>query len=816
MIKEWKIQQKLLIGMSIISLAPFLLGIFFIKDKTESWLYDNNLEQSKALVKESARHFEERVLFRMGDITDILALDARFQRVDPNITSYIDVDPNKSLPDKNQSEIQIYEKFRSIAQIHPEISLLSYGTETGGYIEYPSFDPTQAYDPRLRGWYVDALQEETFKISEPYETKITKERVVGITRRVIDGEKIVGVLNLTIGLEQILEDFNKVHYGKSGEMLIVSPEGTIISSKEKTERMLPFDSLKIGSLEELKHKDQQTFEAYREDKEKIFTVHISPKTGWSYLLAIDKAEVLAESRTLSKALLGILLTVVLFTIVFLFLFAKYITKPIGVITTAIDKISRLDFSDYPTTTIEKYSGYQDEIGAIARAMSGMDHIKEINRQKEQMHYLATHDGLTGLPNRRSFMERMENNLANNHYGAVLLMDMDNFKRINDTKGHLFGDRVLKAITEKLKSLEREHIFISRFGGDEFLILLEKTKSDHETDELVQAIFQIFEQPLRVSSEQNGEELEIRLEFSMGVSLFPQDSQILDELLMNADMALYSAKNDGKNQVAFFDESMARSLRERVEIHQILEFALENDGYKMVYQPKVSLEKGEICGYEALVRLKDSGLSPGIFIAIAEESGLILPLGRKITELVIRQMARWRAEGMQLKTVSINFSALQLQDETYLDFLLTNLAMQDISAEYIQIEFTEHIFMDNMIMAIEFMNRLREHNISIAIDDFGAGYSSLNYIASLPVDILKFDCQLSMKLLSLSNLSAVDQLISFVHSLNLRIVAEGIEEMKDALRLKGAGCDMIQGYCFSKPVEAEEVPLLNNLHYDISQ
>ena len=259
--------------------------------------------------------------------------------------------------------------------------------------------------------------------------------------------------------------------------------------------------------------------------------------------------------------------------------------------------------------------------------------------------------------------------------------------------------------------------------------------------------------------------------------------------------------------------MENHLKEKTEIKEILQMALANNGFKMVYQPKVSLSTGKIVGYEALIRLKDYALSPLTFIQIAEEYGLIIPLGRFVTKAVIEQMAKWQSRGMKLKPVSINFCSLQLNDATYAEFLFSCLATNHIEPELIQIEITEHIFIDNKDYAIRFMNQLREYGVGIALDDFGAEYSSLSFLSSLPVDTIKFDREMNLRLLALNNQSAMENLIAFIKSLNLEIVAEGIEIVEHVTQLQRSGCDMIQGFYFSKPVEADAVPALDLTVYD---
>jgi len=248
------------------------------------------------------------------------------------------------------------------------------------------------------------------------------------------------------------------------------------------------------------------------------------------------------------------------------------------------------------------------------------------------------------------------------------------------------------------------------------------------------------------------------------------------------------------------------------IEKILREAIENDGFKMVYQPQVDVKTRQIYGYEALLRLKASNLSPAEFIEIAEKNGTIVRIGRIVTEKVIKQLSEWKKAGLDIKPVSINFSANQLQDEGYILFIDELLKKYDIDAKYLEIEITENIFFENKQATLLFLKNLKEMGIKIAIDDFGTGYSSLNYLTFLPVDIIKLDRSLNMKFLEIKNVKVMDSLISLVHSLGLIVIAEGIETIDQVKRLKKANCDYIQGFYYSKPLDVDQIPDIHTIVY----
>jgi EAL domain-containing protein (putative c-di-GMP-specific phosphodiesterase class I) len=274
--------------------------------------------------------------------------------------------------------------------------------------------------------------------------------------------------------------------------------------------------------------------------------------------------------------------------------------------------------------------------------------------------------------------------------------------------------------------------------------------------------------------------------------------------MNSDLALYSVKDRNKNDYAIFNDTMRNKLKKTTNVESILFEAIENDGFKMVYQPQVNLIDGKIMGFEALLRLRNHKISPAEFIPIAEGNGMIIKIGRIVTKNVIEQISIWKEKGYPIKPIAINFSAIQMNDISYFDFMIETLKTYNVESHFIEIEITENVFLDNTKLALEFINKLRSVNIKVAIDDFGTGYSSLSYLTILPVDIVKFDRSLNIELLKMESTEVIDSLISVAHSLNLNVVAEGIEEYEQVRKLKIGKCDVIQGYYFSKPLEVDDV------------
>lgn len=442
--------------------------------------------------------------------------------------------------------------------------------------------------------------------------------------------------------------------------------------------------------------------------------------------------------------------------------------------------------------------------ALTESHESLSHTNEILAQKEEeFNYRAHHDFLTDLPNRMSFTEKLTNELENERPLALIMLDIDNFKGINDTLGHVYGDYMLRDIASRLNSLKTEDIFITRFGGDEFLILLSNEADLKHIETFIHKIQEAFKKPFSIGRSEH------YIEFSMGVTRYPADSTNLHQLMMNADTAMYKVKHGGKNSYQFYNESMQESVKERASIEKILRSALKEDGFYLVYQPQVNVMTGEIAGFEALLRLTGHKIPADLFIKVAEETDLILEIGRKVTREAICQIARWQEKGLPMKKISINFSNKQLRDLTYFQFLQDTLEEFNVSPQNLEIEITESILLDETSYTTEFLYKLREIGISIAVDDFGTGYSSLIYLTYIPIDHVKLDKSLSDKFLQMDNIKVMDSIISLAHSLNLKITAEGIEERQQYERLREAGCDYIQGYYFSKPLEIDKAEAIYN-------
>lgn len=843
--RKASIRTRLMASTLLGCLVPFVIGFMIIRSQTETWLKTSSIMHNRSVLVQTAKHVDQSIIDNMKRLTTLITRDVRLHDGAAYLKNYTSFTPALLTMPSTPQEDAILSFFQSVVDTHPIISFVSYGTTSGGYAEYPSFKPSAAYDPRDRDWYRNALIHRNIRVSEPYETSVTHDLVISIDHTVEDKEQVLGVVSLTIGLDEMMQYVSEIDLAEGNIIYIFSPSGTVLLAPDHPEWLMKSASaLGTDAFESLGSRRDSAYEAVIDGVSKSITLYTSPSSGWIYASLANRSDILAQSRSLSGVLLAVFLALALSVSLVLLWISGRITRPVRGLSHIIKRLARFDFSESDRREMKSFQRGQDEISEMAQSLATMqksyielknslavmdEQIQDIRVEDRDIHpielsvsnpltsvsrsvngllekvseylgridYLADHDPLTSLPNRRSFHKRLSESLAAGNTGVVIMLDMDNFKAINDTLGHVFGDSLLQRIAERLAEVAGEAAFVSRFGGDEFLLLYEYN-SQEALDSFIDQLRHLFEMPIEVDS------MRIRVEFSMGLARYPEDSRQYEQIIMFADLAMYDVKKSGKNRHIYFTSQMAAHVRFRQDMKGVLEDALFHDGFYLVYQPQVRLSDGAVIGYEALLRLRDHSVSPAVFIPIAEEDGLISPIGRAVARMAVEQLARWQDEGMPNVPISINFSALQIKDDGFHAYILELMAVHRIAPAMLRIEITEHIFLDNKEAAVAFLETMRESGIRIAVDDFGSEYSSLNYLSTLPIDVLKFDRELNLRLLSNFEPEVMGNLIAFVHSLNLFVVAEGVEEANDVRLLKSCGCDAIQGYWFSPPLTAAEI------------
>ncbi|MCR4303548.1 MAG: EAL domain-containing protein [Gallionella sp.] len=432
-------------------------------------------------------------------------------------------------------------------------------------------------------------------------------------------------------------------------------------------------------------------------------------------------------------------------------------------------------------------------------------ISVIQQSREALYHLAHHDPLTTLPNRLLFHDRMEHALElarrEGKQVAVLFLDLDRFKNINDTLGHPTGDKLLQEVAKRIKSLIREQDTLSRLGGDEFLLLIEQLGDTREAVMVAQKLLEAFVQPFAVEGH------ELYLSASIGISVFPVDGQNGATLVRNADMAMYRAKEQGRNNYQFYTQKLTDSAVERVALETALRRALERGELLLHYQPQIDLNSGALVGAEALIRWQhpEMGLVlPGRFIHLADESGLTQPIGEWVLFSACEQMRLWREQGFDLPRIAINLSGQQLQKKGIVEQVQRVLRETGMEPSRLELEITESFIMRQADEAIDMLKRLKKTGVQLAIDDFGTGYSSLSYLKRLPVHKLKIDRSFVQGIPQDSNDAAITRaIIALGRSMQLTVIAEGVETEQQRDFLHAEGCDEGQGYYYSRPVSGAD-------------
>ncbi len=447
--------------------------------------------------------------------------------------------------------------------------------------------------------------------------------------------------------------------------------------------------------------------------------------------------------------------------------------------------------------------YKNEVTEIVG--SSID-ITDLKAAEEQVRYMAYYDALTGLPNRLFFKEQLSYLIShanrNKEQLAIMFLDLDRFKNINDTLGHKAGDELLKQTALRLKEALKEQVIVVRMGGDEFIVAFPDLGKESNISRLAQEIIDAFKEPFNIGGH------DMYISTSIGISLYPHDGVDIDNLIKNADIAMYRAKDNGRNNYQFYTEDMNKKALERLELENHLRRALEKKELFILYQPRVHTFTGKIVGAEALLRWRHPRLgliSPTDFIPIAEEIGAIHEIGKWVLKSAIKQAKEWANDGAENLKVSVNISAVQFQREDLLDSIKQVVSEAQMDPYNIELEITENTIMHKTSRTLSVIRELKDMGINISIDDFGTGFSSLSYIKEFNLDILKIDKSFILDIgQSPTNESIITAIINMAHSMGMKVVAEGVETIEHMEFLESKRCDEVQGYLLSRPIPPEEL------------
>lgn len=608
-----------------------------------------------------------------------------------------------------------------------------------------------------------------------------------------------GYLGITVSLQDLQNMANERQAKGRGEVRLIHGNGTEIVAPDakaaKTgQKITPAQVVSaIEHIGEVIYADDGFIYKAHPTALGMYVVAGLPEDEMPFstrLLAYEVAAVTLVSMLLAAWLLhGVLRRIVL--------------TPIGMLRQATREIGNGNLT--PAIPVQS----KDELGELAASVAEMGH--QLQQSGDHVEYLATHDQLTGLPNRTMFRDSLEHALRRaerqHQRIALLFLDIDNFKRVNDSYGHQYGDQLLIEFGERLGQCSRNsdlkaHNVLSRLGGDEFLIMLEDIGQPLDAGRVAQRILSTFKEPLSIGHHH------YYVGTSIGISVYPDDGQDVDELIRNADLAMYQAKDLGKNNFQFFSRILHAKAAERIEMERRLRNALLGGEFFLLYQPQMDITSGRLVEAEALLRWNngDNGvISPDSFIPVAEETGLINDIGEWVIREALSQKLAWARAGLGDVRIAVNVSSIQLRRGN-LDKLFKDIfAAAPDATKGITIELTESALMENSEEGFRLLHELERMGFTISLDDFGTGYSSLSYLHSLPIHCLKIDRSFMVPLPRCNETRAiVSAIIAMAHSLGIIVVAEGVETEEQLAFLREQGCDRIQGYLYGKPMEADAV------------
>jgi diguanylate cyclase (GGDEF)-like protein/PAS domain S-box-containing protein len=448
---------------------------------------------------------------------------------------------------------------------------------------------------------------------------------------------------------------------------------------------------------------------------------------------------------------------------------------------------------------------RNDAGAVTHYIGVHSDITDAKTHQDELARQANHDSLTGLPNRNLLWDRIDGACARTlRYGdfaAVAFLDLDNFKVVNDSLGHTLGDHLLRAVAARLQAALRTTDTVARQGGDEFVLVLSDQKTEQQVASELERIVQSFLKPFAVEGR------DVFVTASIGAALYPQDAKDPESLMKSAELAMYRAKDSGRNSYQLYTLEMQTRVSERLALESNLRRALARGEFELHYQPQLDLHSNRVFGCEALIRWKQAELgmvSPARFIPLAEETGLIVPIGEWVLRTACRQCKAWHEAGFPTIAVAVNISARQFREKNLLQTVAAILAETGLPADRLELEVTESVIMHDAQQVIASLQAFRDMGVRLSVDDFGTGYSSLSYLKRFPVDRLKIDQSFVRDLGTNADDVAIAQaIVTLGHTLNLRVIAEGVETPEQLAFLRKHQCDEMQGYLFGKPMPAEE-------------
>jgi diguanylate cyclase (GGDEF)-like protein len=633
---------------------------------------------------------------------------------------------------------------------------------------------------------------------------------------------VCGYVISTMNIAYFRTYLNSLTIGETGFCMLLDKDGKVIYHPDPSYVGTNIRSEKLSSLVTNYNKGlmpiSSSFEYYFDHTNQLYGYTILPDLNWVLMLKQDTSEIKSVTTIMLTLLVLICTILMIIVIIFANILAKRYSAPIISLRDAMRKASDGNL------TVQSNIKSNNELGELSKNFNKMLHIIKTNYEDlESMHeellsneeqlrsnydhieFLAYHDTLTNLPNKLAFLDYINAVLSSpqsNKRHSVYFVDLDNFKTVNDTLGHEYGDALLVKTAQLLSALIGGNGMLARAGGDEFLIFREDIGTADNAVEFASQIIETFKNPLDLDGEI------VYVSMSIGISIYPENGISSKVLIKNSDIAMYKSKDTGKNKFTLFDSTMEEELNRNTLVLEVLRNAIENNDIYIQYQPLMELDSNNIIGYEALMRIRNERLgpiSPKEFIPLAEESGLITEL----STWLIREACYFNKQLLELgsrpRPVSVNISSVQINRPGFVCILSDILEETGLPPEYLELEITESTLVSSIMDATMLLNNLQELGVKVSLDDFGTGYSSLNYLTQMPIDTLKIDKSFIDNIcINEKDVQIAETIIQLAHSLSIKVVAEGVETEEQLSLLKARHCDIVQGYIFSRPLYPAEL------------
>ncbi len=649
--------------------------------------------------------------------------------------------------------------------------------------------------------------------------------VVEIGAPIIDPDSNVihGYVISTINAMYFKKYLSSITIGDTGYCVLLDKDGCVIYHPNSSLIGSEITSEKLSSLVNEYNTgtimNNGTFEYFYDNTNQVYGYSIIPELNWVLLVKQDISDIQSVTTIMLTVLIVICAILIVITIFFANFLARKYSAPIIALRDAMRTASDGNL------TVQSNIKSNNELGELSKNFNKMLHIIKTNYEDlESMHqellsneeqlrsnydhieFLAYHDTLTNLPNKLAFLDYVNAVLIGSGIDekihAVYFVDLDNFKTINDTLGHEYGDTLLVKTAQLLSSIIGNNGMLARAGGDEFLLFKEDITSKEAAVDFASQIIECFRNPLDLDGEI------VYVSMSIGISIYPENGQSPKILIKNSDIAMYKSKDTGKNKFTLFDTKMEEELHRNTLVLEVLRSAIENQDIYIQYQPLIELETNNIIGFEALMRIRNERLgqiSPSEFIPIAEESGLITEL----SSWLIREACKFDMElidlGFKPRPVSVNISSVQINRPGFISMLSEILYETQLPPQCLELEITESTLVSSIMDATKLLSNLQELGVRVSLDDFGTGYSSLNYLTKMPIDTLKIDKSFIDNICTCEKDAQIaESIIQLAHGLDIKVVAEGVESEDQLAVLRGKHCDIIQGYIFSPPLHPTQL------------